>query len=157
MMSKRVEEEHLQIQEARAGGDGPRCDDALIFHDMCAFVQRDGGADVPRDSVERRSDGELVGVHSFDDEMLFAVGDRGGVVELREYHAWMRHFAGDGFVAKVEAEAVFIGSADDAREDERGGNEKLRGASFRVTRIPKNARAGAALDIAAVRVEVKRG
>ena len=81
----------------------------------------DGGADVPGQRGEGGADGEIGGAGGLDDEVFFAVRDGARVGERGENRARVGHFAGDGFVAEVEAEAIGAGTADHACEEDGGG------------------------------------
>ena len=91
------------------------------------------------------------GAGGLDHEVFLAVRDGAGIGERGKECARVRHFAGDGFVAEVEAEAVRAGPADDAGEEDGGGEEIEIGDLGGVVRIPEDAGAGAALEGGVVR------
>ena len=119
-------------------------------------MQRHGGADVPRESVDFVAHGAAIRERRFHDQMFFAVHHRFRVVEIQEDHARVRHLGGDGLVAEIEANAVRAGLADHAREENGSGQEMKVRQLPSVARVPEHAGAGAALDILSARVHPKR-
>src|SRR6185503_13669964 len=91
----------------------------------------------------------------FEHEMLPVAADGFRVGQFGKMNARMRHLRGEGFVAKVQADAIWGRSADDARQQGRSVNKFEIGKIGRVAPIPEHARAGAALDVAATRVKWK--
>src|SRR5688572_10773746 len=105
---------------AAAGFDGPGVAGEAVLDGIAEIVEGDGGADVARDAVEDVADFPVPSFGCFEDEMFLAVHDWCGGGKIQELDARLRIFSGDGFVAEVDAKAVWCGFADDAREDECG-------------------------------------
>ena len=107
-------------QPAGAGCDGPGFHDPAVPHRMHFALQRDGGADVAGNAVERGADGKLSRPGRFEDEVFLAVIDENRVVDAEQGNPRMRHFTGDGFVAEIEAEMIGRRPADDTGEKHGG-------------------------------------
>ena len=55
-----------------------------VLDDVGAAVQGDGRADVGRDRQQRGADRDALGLGCLDDQVLLAVDDRPGIVELEQ-------------------------------------------------------------------------
>lgn len=110
-------------------------------------MQRNGGADVKRNAVQRLADDKLMGAFGFQHEMLLALHQRLRIRKLFEADTRMRILGGDGFVTEIEREAICSRLADHTGEQDGGRLEWQVGAAVAVAKIPQHCGARAACAI----------
>lgn len=139
-----------------AGFYGPGIAGKAMLNWKTEIVECDGGANVAGNAVKDIADIPIRGVGSLEDEMLFAMHDRGGVRKVQELDAGLGILRRDGFVAKIDAQAIWRRFANDTSEDECR-NVELQIGKLLITKIPKNIRTGAAFAIVMAGVKAKSG
>jgi hypothetical protein len=132
-----------RLECAGTGRDGPGFGELPPLNDVGAFVEGDGGADVPGKGLEEGAGDEACSGGGFHHDVFLVVGEDGGVGQFRKEHPWLRHFAGYRFVSEIEADQARPGPAYHPGQQVRGIEKIQVGIFPSITRIPKYAGSGA--------------
>lgn len=143
----------LDGDSTRAGDDGPTIGGPSARDDDDLALQGDRGADVSGNGVEHGADGDLGGARGFNHKVLLTVPDEFCVGQTQDLHTGVGHLGGDRFVPQIEAKSISGWLANDPDQQDGSMKKILIWTHRGLTRIPKDGRARATLDVSLFGVE----